>query len=453
MQLDVDTICAVATPPGRGGVGIIRVSGPRAIELGQIITGRTLRPRYAHYGPFTHGGEILDEGLCISFPAPNSFTGEDVVEFQGHGGPILLDRIIKALNSYDIRLARPGEFSERAFLNGKLDLAQAEAISDLINASTEQAARGALQSLDGVFSRQIHALVDELIHLRVYVEAAIDFPEEEIDFLSDGNVQKMAEALVRHFNEVQKAAKHGALLRDGMTVVIAGRPNAGKSSLLNALTGKDTAIVTNIAGTTRDVLHEDINLDGMPLHIIDTAGLRNAPDVVEQEGIRRAQNEMTKADHILVVVDSSASDSATLHDAWPSDVPLPPTNIPHTLILNKADLANHEIRIVKDQSEPLIYLSAATGQGINLLREHLKTSMNYQAAGEGAFMARRRHIDALERARNHLDFGLEQLFSVAAGELFADDLRQAQQALSEITGRFTSDDLLGEIFGSFCIGK
>jgi len=453
MQLDLDTICAIATPPGRGGVGIIRVSGPKAIEVGELISARKLTPRYAHFGPFIYEGERLDEGLCISFPAPNSFTGEDVVEFQGHGGPVLLDRIIKVLSKEGVRLARPGEFSERAFLNGKLDLTQAEAIADLINASTEQAARSALHSLDGAFSDRINHLVKNLIHLRVYVEAAIDFPEEEIDFLSDGKVQSMAEALVLDFDSVQEAAQQGALLRDGMTVVIAGRPNAGKSSLLNQLTGKDSAIVTDIAGTTRDVLHEDINLDGMPLHIIDTAGLRNAPDIVEQEGIRRAQEEMNKADHILVVVDSSTTNAQTLTEIWPSDIPLPDSSLPYTIILNKTDLAGFPAQLDHASGQPSIRLSAETGDGIDLLKDHLKSRMGFQTAGEGAFMARRRHIDALIRAREYLDLGLDQLFNAAAGELFAEDLRQAQHHLGEITGSFSSDDLLGEIFSSFCIGK
>ncbi|MEQ3695511.1 MAG: tRNA uridine-5-carboxymethylaminomethyl(34) synthesis GTPase MnmE [Pseudomonadales bacterium] len=448
MNLDHDTICAIATPPGRGGVGIVRLSGPLAKTIASELVEHELKPRYAHYGHF-EDGEVLDTGICIFFPGPNSFTGEDVVEFQGHGGPILLDRVIRALIKRNARLARPGEFSERAFLNGKLDLAQAEAVADLINASTEQAARGALQSLDGVFSDRINALVAQLTYLRVYVEAAIDFPDEEIDFLSDGKIQGMAEALRDEFNSVLATARQGALLRDGMTVVIAGRPNAGKSSLLNALTGKDSAIVTNIAGTTRDVLREVIDLDGLPVHIVDTAGLRDAPDVVEREGIKRAYDEIERADHILLVRDlTTPSDEPD----WPSDIPQP-QHIPLTTVLNKCDLAAVQPGINSCNQQAKITLSAEGGEGVALLRQHLKDSVGFQTAGEGAFMARRRHIDALERALASVEDGLFQLFEAHAGELLAEDLRLAQKALGEITGQVTSDDLLGHIFGSFCIGK
>ncbi|WP_298633354.1 tRNA uridine-5-carboxymethylaminomethyl(34) synthesis GTPase MnmE [uncultured Umboniibacter sp.] len=448
MNLDHDTICAIATPPGRGGVGIVRLSGPHAREIASELVDHDLKPRHAHYGHFKDD-EVLDTGICIFFPGPNSFTGEDVVEFQGHGGPILLDRVIRALIKRNARVARPGEFSERAFLNGKLDLAQAEAVADLINASTEQAARGALQSLDGVFSNRINALVAQLTYLRVYVEAAIDFPDEEIDFLSDGKIQGMAEALRDEFNSVLATARQGALLRDGMTVVIAGRPNAGKSSLLNALTGKDSAIVTNIAGTTRDVLREVIDLDGLPVHVVDTAGLRDAPDVVEREGIKRAYDEIERADHILLVRDLTTPSE---EPDWPSDIPQP-QHIPLTTVLNKCDLAGIQPGIEYNNQQAEVTLSAATGGGVSLLRQHLKDSVGFQTAGEGAFMARRRHIDALERALRSVEDGLFQLFEAHAGELLAEDLRLAQKALGEITGQVTSDDLLGHIFGSFCIGK
>lgn len=453
MNLDQDTICAIATPPGRGGIGIIRLSGPEALGIGEKLFQQTLKPRYAHYGDF-RSDELIDQGICIYFPGPNSFTGEDVVELQGHGGPILLDQLLRACNALGARLARPGEFSERAYINGKLDLAQAEAIADLINASTEKAAKSALQSLDGKFSQEIELLTKELTHLRVYVEAAIDFPEEEIDFLSDGKVQTMTESLVSNFDRVQAVAKQGALLRDGMTLVIAGRPNAGKSSLLNALTGKDSAIVTDIAGTTRDVLREHISIDGMPVHIIDTAGLRDAPDVVEQEGIRRAQAEFERADHMLLVVDTTESTSTDINELWPNDIPKPPPSLKYTIVHNKTDLSGIKEGVIQTADNiDVISLSASNEAGLEQLREHLKALMGYQSTGEDIFMARRRHIDALERAREALDNGIAQLMGAAAGELFAEDMRYAQMALGEITGEFSSDDLLGEIFSSFCIGK
>jgi tRNA modification GTPase len=451
--LDNDTICAIATPIGRGGIGIIRLSGANALDIAGKLVDATLKPRYAHYGDFRHNHELIDQGICIYFPNPHSFTGEDVVELQGHGGPILLDKLLSICVELGARVARPGEFSERAFLNGKLDLAQVEAIADLINASSEQAARSALLSLEGEFSKEINELQTELTKLRVYVEAAIDFPEEEIDFLSDGVVQSMAESLTTNFDRVQNAANQGAILRDGMTLVIAGRPNAGKSSLLNALTGKDSAIVTNIAGTTRDVLREQIHIDGMPLHIIDTAGLRESPDVVEQEGIRRAQAELTKADHMLLVVDSSETSATDLATLWPKDLAPPPPHLKYTVVQNKIDVSNLPAGKDTGDYQTLIRACAKSGEGIDSLREHLKDIMGYQNLSEGVFMARRRHIDALNRAREALDNGLEQLYSAAAGELFAEDMRYAQMALGEITGKFTSDDLLGEIFSSFCIGK
>lgn len=449
-----DTITAQATPPGRGGVGIVRISGPLAKTICTTILGREIKPRYAYYGPFyDQNQQEIDQGIALFFPGPNSFTGEDVLELQGHGGPIIIDLLLKQVIAAGARLANPGEFSERAFLNDKLDLAQAEAIADLIDSASEQAARCAVRSLQGEFSQRIHMLVESLIQLRIYVEAAIDFPEEEIDFLADGKVLGDLEQILRQVKNVQSEAKQGSLLREGMNVVIAGRPNAGKSSLLNALAGKDTAIVTDIAGTTRDVLREHIHIDGMPLHIIDTAGLRDAPDEVERIGINRAWDEIKKADQVLLVVDSQQIKTDDPHQIWPEFIDQLPAGHPVTVIRNKADLTEETIGLVESEDHTTITLAAKQQAGINLLREHLKTCMGYSATTEGGFMARRRHLEALENAYNLLQTGHEQLTLHGAGELLAEDLRQAQQYLNEITGEFSSDDLLGRIFSSFCIGK
>ena len=449
-----DTIAAQATAPGRGGVGIIRVSGRNATTIAQSILGHLPKPRYAHYGAFhdTQGQEI-DQGIALYFPGPNSFTGEDVLELQGHGGPVVMDFLLKRVLTLGARLANPGEFSERAFLNDKLDLAQAEAIADLIDASSVQAAQSALRSLQGEFSRRIHALVEALIQLRIYVEAAIDFPEEEIDFLADGKVLGDLLAIIDQLQAVQNEARQGSLLREGMSVVIAGRPNAGKSSLLNALAGRETAIVTDIAGTTRDVLREHIHIDGMPLHIIDTAGLRDAPDEVERIGIDRAWQEIRKADRILMMADSTQTSATAPDDLWHDFVEQLPDLSKVTVIRNKADISGEKTGKQQVGEHTLISLSAKNGEGIDLLREHLKDCMGFQSTTEGGFMARRRHLDALERAHALLQTGRDQLEHQGAGELLAEDLRQAQQVLNEITGEFSSDDLLGRIFSSFCIGK
>lgn len=449
-----DTIAAQATPPGRGGVGIIRLSGPQALNIAEQLLGFTPKPRYAHYTPFLgEDRQVLDQGIALYFPNPHSFTGEDVVELQGHGGPVIIDLLLQRVIRLGARLARPGEFSERAFLNDKLDLAQAEAIADLIDSSSEQAARCALRSLQGAFSERVHELVEALIQLRIYVEAAIDFPEEEIDFLADGKVQADLQRILQQLQQVRQEARQGSLLREGMNVVIAGRPNAGKSSLLNALAGRDTAIVTDIEGTTRDVLREHIHIDGMPLHIIDTAGLRDAPDAVERIGIDRAWEEIRKADRILMMVDSTRTTATDPVELWP-ELTRQLDDLSHvTLVRNKADLTGEPVGIRQEGEYTLISLSAKQGLGIDLLRNHLKQVMGFNATTEGGFMARRRHVDALERARQLLETGAEQLSLHGAGELLAEDLRQAQQALSEITGEFSSDDLLGRIFSSFCIGK
>ncbi|AMG30598.1 tRNA uridine-5-carboxymethylaminomethyl(34) synthesis GTPase MnmE [Grimontia hollisae] len=450
-----DTIVAQATPPGRGGVGIIRVSGPKAKAVAKAVTGRDLPVRRAEYLPFKDAeGNALDQGIALYFQAPNSFTGEDVLELQGHGGPVIMDMLIKRIVEIDgVRTARPGEFSERAFLNDKLDLAQAEAIADLIDASSEQAAKSALQSLQGAFSSKVNALVEALIHLRIYVEAAIDFPDEEIDFLSDGKVAGDLNNIITSLDEVRKAANQGAIMREGMKVVIAGRPNAGKSSLLNALSGKESAIVTDIAGTTRDVLREHIHIDGMPLHIIDTAGLRDASDEVERIGIERAWDEIAQADRVLFMVDGTTTDATSPEEIWPEFIDRLPSNMGMTVIRNKADITGETLGICHASQPTLIRLSAKTGAGVDALREHLKACMGFSGAAEGGFMARRRHLEALDAAARHLEIGKDQLEGYMAGEILAEELRIAQQHLSEITGEFSSDDLLGRIFSSFCIGK
>ncbi len=452
--LSKDTITAVATPPGRGGVGIVRVSGPAVAEISAAMIPATLKPRYAHHGPFMDAeGEVIDEGLALFFKGPHSFTGEDVLELQGHGGPIIMDRLLKRVTDLGARLARPGEFSERAFLNDKLDLAQAEAISDLIESTSEQAARNAVRTLQGAFSKRVHELTEELIRLRIYVESAIDFPEEEIDFLADGQVENDLLRVINNLDQVFQEAHQGAIMRDGMTVVIAGRPNAGKSSLLNALAGRDTAIVTDIAGTTRDVLREHIHIDGMPLHIIDTAGLRDSDDYVEQIGVARAFDEISQADRVLLMVDSSTTESEDPHTIWPEFVDKLPAGEKITVIRNKIDLTGEKPEMEEHGDEAVIRLCAQSGQGIDLLRRHLKSCMGFSSTVEGSFSARRRHIEALQLARKYLITGQEQLLGASAGELLAEDLRLAQQALGEITGELSSDDLLGRIFTSFCIGK
>lgn len=452
MLTPTDTIAAVATATGRGGVGIVRVSGPSAADIAQAITRTHLTPRQAHYLPFYDSqGQELDRGIALLFKGPHSFTGEDVLELQGHGGPVVMGLLLERVKQLGARQARPGEFSERAFLNDKIDLAQAEAIADLIEASSEQAARNALNSLQGVFSRQVHALVESLIALRIYVEAAIDFPEEEIDFITDGKVASDLNRIASDLKGLIQQARQGQLVRDGMQVVIAGKPNAGKSSLLNALVERDSAIVTDIAGTTRDVLKEHIHIDGMPLHIIDTAGLREASDQVEKIGIERAWAEIEQADRILLLIDAA---EALNHpdwqpeNVWPEFTERLKRSDKVSVIYNKVDLIDS-----RQLPAGAIAISAKTGQGLDQLKQHLKTCIGYQTTTEATFTARQRHIDALLAAERCLQQGAEQLQMHAAGELLAEDLRDAQNHLAEITGEFTSDDLLGRIFSSFCIGK
>jgi len=436
-------------------VGIIRISGPGAGAIGAALCRLEFRPRHAHLASFhTIDGTLLDSGIALFFPGPHSFTGEDVVELQAHGGPVILDLLLQDACQRGARLARPGEFSERAYLNDKIDLAQAEAIADLINSTTRQGALNASRSLQGEFSRRINQLVAMVTNLRVYVEAAIDFPEEEIDFIQEGQVAQQLAAIIEQLDAVLRQARQGSLMQEGMKLVIAGKPNAGKSSLLNALSGSDNAIVTAIAGTTRDVLREHIQIDGMPLHIVDTAGLRDSEDEVEQEGIRRAWREMASADRILLVVDDSDPTAVDHPDLiWPERSEHFDRDIPVTIIHNKCDLSGHPPRLDPKGDNAVVVLSAKTGAGMDLLRQHLKSCMGFQNSGEGNFSARRRHLQALETAGGFLRAGRDQLLAAGAGELLAEDLRQCQQSLGEITGAVSSDELLGHIFSSFCIGK
>lgn len=446
----IDTIAAIATPPGRGGVGVVRLSGPRTRIIAEGLLGGLPPPRYARFTCFRDAdGQPIDEGLALFFPAPHSFTGEDVLELQGHGGPVVMDLLLRRVLGLGARLARPGEFSQRAFENDKLDLAQAEAIADLIDSGSTQAARAAARSLQGEFSRRVHALVDDLISLRSYIEAAIDFPEEEVDFLAEGDVTGHLATLRAQLDGLLGSARQGALLKEGMRLVLAGRPNAGKSSLLNALAGYESAIVTHLPGTTRDVLREQIDIDGMPLHVIDTAGLRDSTDAVEQEGVRRAWREIEQADHVLVLADAREGFGAPEQ----AIIDRIPGHLAVTRILNKIDLTGAEPGRCRSAEGTELRLSATQGAGLDVLREHLKHAMGFQDPGEGSFTARRRHLDALHRAAAILERGAAVLASSGAGELLAEDLRAAQDALGEITGAFTSEDLLGRIFSSFCIGK
>lgn len=444
----MDTIAAIATPPGQGGVGIVRVSGPQVISIAQAILGHCPQPRNAEYLSFNDDtGSVIDKGIALYFKQPNSFTGEDVLELHGHGGQVVLDLLLQQTIKHGARVARAGEFSERAFLNEKIDLAQAEAIADLIAAESEDAARAAIRSLKGEFSASIHTLVEQLVQLRMYVEAALDFPEEEIDFLADKAVAEKLNAINTQVTRVFESAKQGCLLKEGMTVVIAGKPNAGKSSLLNQLAQSETAIVTDIPGTTRDVLREHIQIDGLPLHVIDTAGLRESEDVIEQEGVKRAWKEIEKCDRLLYVIDSQTK------EVLPEDIY---KQIPEatglSLVFNKTDLSKEENRVVEKGNNTEIYLSASTGEGIDLLRQHLKQCMGYERHTEGQFIARRRHITAMNNASGHLNKAM-QCLKDNTGELLAEELKLAQNELSSITGEFSSEDLLGRIFADFCIGK
>ena len=446
------TIAAIATPQGRGGIGVIRLSGAQAPMIAQALTGKPLPvARTAQFAVFSDAtGVAIDEGLVLSFPAPHSFTGEDVVELQGHGGVVVQNMLLARLYELGAVAAQAGEFSARAFENGKLDLAQAEAIADLIDASSQAAARSALRSLQGEFSTQVNRVLEQLIHVRLHVEAAIDFPEEEIDFLADGKILGLLDQVQHAVTAVQHSAKQGQLLREGLQVVIAGKPNAGKSSLLNALAGIDRAIVTEIAGTTRDVLHEKITLNGLPITLTDTAGLRDTSDVVEREGIRRAYLAIEQADLLLLVYDlSTEPDPLALAAAFFANQMSPARLM---LIGNKSDLAGQAVSVGELAGYRHIQLSAKHQEGLDGLIQAICGHAGYQPE-ESTFIARTRHLDALRRCQSHLADARVQLVEFAAGELMAESLRLGQHALSEITGEFTADDLLGQIFGSFCIGK
>jgi tRNA modification GTPase len=441
-----ETIAALATPPGRAALGVIRVSGSAVPHIAAQLLGDLPAPRAACLRRFLDAdGSALDEGLALYFPAPASFTGEHVLELQGHGGAYVMDSVLQRVLALGARMARPGEFSERAFLSGKLDLAQAEAVADLIDAGSRDATRAALRSLRGEFSDRVHELQAQLTELRVYVEAAIDFPDEEIDFLSDHALNQRLAQVFSAFDSLSAAARQGAVLREGLNVVIAGKPNAGKSSLLNRLAGDDIAIVTALPGTTRDLLRQQVHLDGLPVNVIDTAGLRAAADIVEAEGIRRAKVEMQRADRVLYVMDAVTDPQAEVED-------LPP-DIPVTWVMNKIDVLGLPAGMVTADGATRIFLSARTGAGLDLLRHHLKAVAGHDAAESGTFSARRRHLDALSRAQHLVRTAASILRTSGAFELFAEDLRLAQTSLSDITGEMTSDDLLAEIFGSFCIGK
>jgi len=447
-----DTIAAISTAPGRGGIGVVRVSGPQTRTIAQQVLGRVPEHRRVELRTFRDAdGSAIDTGLALFCAAPHSFTGEDVLELHGHGGPVVMDLLLQRVLALGARAAAAGEFTQRAFLNDKLDLAQAEAVADLIDSGSAQAARAALRSLQGEFSARVHELAERVLELRLWIEAAIDFPEEEIDFLADRALGTRLENLRQRFTELTETARQGALLRDGLTVVIAGRPNAGKSSLLNRLAGYDAAIVTPTPGTTRDVLRERISIDGLPLHILDTAGLRESPDDVEAEGIRRARREIARADRVLFVVDSS--DPAAIAGIDAELAGLPP-EVPCTLVFNKIDRSGEPPRVdATEGAAARVYLCAASGAGLDGLRLHLKDCIGFHPAGEGALSARTRHLDALRRARAHVEAAHRLLLDRHAGELVAQELRDAHQDLGEITGEVSSDDLLGRIFASFCIGK
>jgi tRNA modification GTPase len=447
--IDGDTIVARATPPGRGGVAVVRISGPMVRTVATKLIGRVPKPRHATITRFVDAaGETIDSGIALFFPAPHSFTGEDVLELQGHGGLIVSEMLIESVLDLGARLAGPGEFAQRAFLNDKLDLSQAEAIADLIDSGSKAAARAAHRSLNGQFSDAVMALNQKVTNFRVYVEAAIDFPDEEIDFLRDADITGYLEDIDTEFRRLDDTVRQGCLLRDGIVVVLAGRPNAGKSSLLNALAGYDAAIVTEIPGTTRDLVREHIELDGLPVYIVDTAGLRDSAEKVEQEGVRRARQQLGDADHALIIVDANAEGPGGLNELLGQI----PAGVSYTVVRNKIDLTGAAPG--QDSSDAnSVNVSALTGVGIDVLRQHIKQRVGFAADGEGTVTARRRHLDRLNEARKHFERGRSLLLEHRAGELMAEELLQVQNALAEITGEFTSDDLLGKIFGSFCIGK
>ncbi len=448
MNADVaETIAAIATAPGSGGIGIVRVSGPACRHIAEGVLGHCPAPRYAAYLDFRDAdSSLIDRGIAIYYVAPHSYTGEEVLELQAHGGPALMQLLLKRCLALGARQALPGEFTKRAYLNDKLDLAQAEAVIDVINASTEAAARSAVRSLSGEFSAYIQALLGRLIELRMYVEACLDFPEEEIDFITQGRVAEKLAVIQQELSSVFQSAKQGNLLREGIQVVLIGQPNVGKSSLMNQLAGEDVAIVTSIAGTTRDVIRSTIQINGVPLHIIDTAGLRETADEVEKHGIARTWRALENADVALLLVDATHG----IGETEKSILERLPAFLPKIWIHNKIDLSAESPKKEVLDEETHIHLSAKHGQGLSLLREHLLALAGWQPSGEGVFMARTRHLQALAAVEEHLALAIE---SLGQAELVAEELRLAQEELSQITGEFTPDDLLGEIFSKFCIGK
>lgn len=436
-----DTIAAIATPPGSGGVAILRISGTQALSIAEHITHCMLQPRYATFSSFFNDDKsIIDQGIAIYFKSPHSFTGEDIIELQGHGGQVIMDCLLKRVLSLGARMARPGEFTERAFLNNKLDLIQAEAIADMINATTLEAAQSASRSLQGVFSREINILLDQLIRLRMFIESSIDFTDEDIDFISEHQIISSIELLLNQIQTICDAAQQGALLHAGIQVVIAGLPNAGKSSLLNWLSGQESAIVTSIAGTTRDVLREHINIDGLVLHLIDTAGIRETMDVIEQEGVKRARSEIAKADVVLWIYD--ATEEIIVPFEFPKGIPI-------IKIKNKIDLLSGQITIYEDE----VAISIKEDKNKDQLKQAIKSAVGFHSAESSTFMARRRHLTALDKTAECIKRGLDAYHKMQSHELLAEDLYQAGKVLSEITGSFTTDDLLTKIFSEFCIGK
>ncbi len=451
-----DTIAAIATPTGRGGVGIVRISGPATARIAAGMLGNVPQPRYATFARFRReDGSAIDEGIALFFPSPASYTGEDVLELQGHGGVVVMDLLLERATQLGARLARPGEFTERAFLNDKLDLAQAEAVADLIDSASAAAARSAMASLDGEFSRQVDGLVEAVTLLRMYVEAAIDFPEEEVDFLADDSVTERLKAIQSQLQELARAAGSGVLLAEGIEIALAGKPNAGKSSLMNRFSGRDTSIVTSVPGTTRDVVTESVNLRGVPVRFVDTAGLRDSDDLVEQEGVRRTVAAVARAHHTLIVIDANATGSdprrieAELRDVLSQ---LDAGEGAATVVLNKVDLADVQSWPETVAEFDVVAVSAQTGAGFDALIERIAAAVGFDAEA-GTFTARRRHLTALTEATDAVARGMSALTDTGAGELLAEELRLAQDALGEITGVFTADDLLGRIFSSFCIGK
>tara|TARA_R110002073_G_scaffold13953_1_gene57995 strand:- start:119 stop:1519 length:1401 start_codon:yes stop_codon:yes gene_type:complete len=464
-QVESDTVCAIATAPGRSGVGIVRISGPLSLSIAEKILGFSPTIRHAHFCDFLDDkGNTIDQGIALFFASPGSFTGEDVLELQGHGGIYVLREILDRALQLGARLANPGEFSERAFLNNKIDLLQAEAIADLIESNSKQAAQSAVRTLQGEFSRKIQNLLQLLVQARVHIEASIDFSDEDIDFVNDNKVEQSLKGILNSIEQTLVQAKQGALLKEGINVVIAGKPNAGKSSLLNALSGLESAIVTDIPGTTRDLLSEQISIDGLPVHIVDTAGIRLSQDIVEQEGLRRAQAAIESADQILLIVDKIEAEQdvekmlaplVLMNDKSIKDLEYLQNT---AIVFNKIDLAENEGAGVGsitylDITLPTISLSAKENLGIDLLRNYLKEAIGFNSSEEGAFIARERHLVALTSAKKLVETAIQQLANQASLELIAEDLRFAQSQLGAITGEFTSDDLLGEIFTNFCVGK